>query len=313
EKERYKKMDISSEYIIDMIRKCEYLSERGEDVVRHIYDLLSSNLSLWHKYHIAKAISSPALAQLQASDAHYSQLLDAMKYSIDIAIASAQMGSRSASSAQEGLMGDAGEGDGFLGEAYYDEDDEEEDFMDEGREELIDEYVNDLILSESPPDYIASLNDMNRGLLTQIVKDLFAVGAKRDAVDSFLNMVANAIFMNLSDRSKQRLLGMVKRVLGEHTGQRSYEQALYHIVYFICHPQLARLSQRDVDWLVESVERLKVDFYDNSEASALIEFLECFHKVVEGTELTTMCFYLGRLTLSASASPTWCDDKVAAE
>lgn len=294
EKENYKEMDISSEYIIDLVRKCEYLSERGEDVVRHIYDLLSSNLSLWHKYHIAKAISSPALAKLQASDAHYSQLLEAMKHSIYIAISSAQVGERQLDSME--ALGASAAGSMIFG---YDEDDDD-DYMQDGSDDLIDEYVNDLILSNTPPEYIQALNDMSRSLLIQIVKDLFQGGAKRETVDSLMSMLANPVFVGLSDRSKRRLLGVVRTMAAntetaKQGAANGCEQALYNIVYFVCHPQLSRLTQRDVEWLIESVERLKVNFYDNSEAGALIEFLECFHKVAEGTELTTMCFYLGRL------------------
>lgn len=313
EKANYKEMDISSEYIIDLVRKCEYLSERGEDVVRHIYDLLSSNLSLWHKYHIAKAISSPALAKLQASDAHYSQLLEAMKHSIDIAISSAQVGGR-----PNDVM-EAGSANATSAMLFGYEDDDEDDYMQDGHDELIDEYVNDLILATSPPEYIQALNDMSRSLLAQIVKDLFQSGAKRETVDSLMSMLANPVFVALSDRSKRRLLGVVRSMAssGDATKQSANhnigqaagngcEQALYNIVYFVCHPQLSRLAQRDVEWLIESVERLKVNFYDNSEAGALIEFLECFHKVAEGTELTTMCFYLGRLApVSGQSGEQW--------
>jgi hypothetical protein len=291
EKAKYKAMDISSEYIIDMVRECEYLSERGEDVVRHVYDLLSSNLSLWHKYHLAKAISSPALARLQASDAHYAQLLDAMKHSIDIAIASAKVGERSVSSPEEYMASEPAGlflNDGHDDEVFLQDDDD-----------LVDEYVNSLILSPAPPDYICALNDMGRSLLVQIVKDLFLGGAKRETVDSLMNMLANPVFMNLSDRSKRRLLGLVRAIAADEGKQGAVggcEQALYNVVYFVCHPQIVRLAHRDVEWLIESMERLKVNFYDNSEASAMIEFLESFHKVAEGTELTTMCFYLGRLS-----------------
>lgn len=290
EKLDYKELDISAEYVVDLVRKCEYLSERGEDVVRHIYDLLSSNLSLWHKYHIAKAISSPALAKLQASDAHYSQLLEAMKHSIDIAISSAQVGDRKSAEALAA---------GPIGELAEDSDDDDEDFFTDN-DELIDEYVNGLVLCASPPEYISSLNEMSRNLLAQIVKELFQNGAKRDSVDSLMNMLANPIFVKLSDRSKRRLLGVVRSTTASEachcSASNTVEQALYNIVYFVCHPQVAQLPDRDIEWLIESVERLKVNFYDNSESAALMEFLECFPQVTEGTELTTMCFYLGRLT-----------------
>lgn len=318
EKADCKNMDVSAEYIMDVVRKCEYLSARGENVAKHIYNLLSSNLSLWHKYHIAKAISSPALAKLQACDAHYAQLLDAMKHSIDIAISSAQVGAASRESLGESVVGDmqastagALEGDyneanSYEGNSYENNSDddnvdvERDDYRQHAIAALIEEYVDDLILSASPPEYIQSLDSVSQNMLLETIKTLFGQGAKRDVVDALLGMLANPDFVALSVRAKRRLIIGVKNIAISADDGQSHKaemvgQALYNFVYFVCHPQLSRLSKRDVEWLIESVERLDVNFYDNSEAAALIEFLECFHKVTEGAELTTMHFHLGRL------------------
>ncbi len=292
DKEQYKEMDISKEYILDLVEKCEYLSNRGEEVMRRVYELLNSDLSLWHKYHIAKAISSPAFAKLKANNTHYFNLLESMRHSIDIASASALM------TTEDEIDNEDHEDDINKLDSFFDEDDEtdSEDYYDDSsEEELLDEYINKLVLAPQPPDYIESLNEHNKELLVQIIKALLNKSLYRDLVDTILSMIANQAFTQQSNKTQKRLLTIAQTLTTAIINNQKSEFCLHNFIFFISHPTMADLNNQDANWLIEQVERLNVNFGNSSEAHALIEFLEAFNQVPQGSELTTLCFYLGRL------------------